>query len=63
MPRTQINVRLDEALIELLDKKRMALQPELGFIPTRSDVMRFALEEYLGTGKPTTEKPRRRGPK
>lgn len=39
--RTQINVRLSRDLIEQLDKKRMELQPELGKIPTRSDVMRL----------------------
>ncbi len=47
MERVQINVRLTSELIEALDKKRMAMQPSLGKIPTRSDVMRFALEEFL----------------
>lgn len=48
MAREQINVRLDDKTIEVLDKKRMELQPELKKIPTRSDVVRLALEKYLG---------------
>ena len=47
-PRAQINVRLSPELIEQLDRKRIELQPKLGKIPTRSDVMRLALEAYLG---------------
>ncbi len=47
-PRAQINVRLSLELIEQLDRKRIELQPVLGKIPTRSDVMRLALEAYLG---------------
>ncbi len=54
--RTQINVRLSQELIEQLDQKRIALQPELGMIPTRSDVMRYALEAYLNEGKPGKKK-------
>lgn len=45
--RMQINVRLDDELISLLDEKRIELQRELGTIPTRSDVVRIALEKYL----------------
>jgi len=51
MARTQINVRLDDELIMSLDKKRIELQPKLGKIPTRSDVMRYALEQFLGIKK------------
>jgi hypothetical protein len=45
--RIQINVRLDNELIGLLDEKRIEFQKELGTIPTRSDVVRIALEKYL----------------
>lgn len=45
--RIQINVRLDNELISLLDEKRIEFQKELGTIPTRSDVVRIALEKYL----------------
>ena len=48
--RIQINVRLDNEIIGLLDEKRIELQKELGRIPTRSDVVRIALEKYLRTG-------------
>jgi hypothetical protein len=40
-------VRLDAELVRLLDAKRAALQRELGTIPTRSDLVRLILEQYL----------------
>lgn len=33
--------------LPLIDQKRIELSHELGEIPTRSEVMRFALEVYL----------------
>ena len=45
--RPQVNVRLDPELIRLVDEKRIALQAEMGTIPTRSDVVRIALEHFL----------------
>jgi Arc/MetJ-type ribon-helix-helix transcriptional regulator len=45
--RIQINVRVDGELIRLLDEKRTELLPKFGSIPSRSDVVRFALEEFL----------------
>ena len=48
MAREQINVRVDNKTIEVIDKKRIKLQKELKKLPTRSDVVRLALEEYLG---------------
>ena len=48
MTRTQLNVRVSDALEKAIDEKRIALRAELGSIPTRSDVLRFALESYLG---------------
>ena len=45
--RPQVNVRLDDDMIRLVDAKRIALQREVGTIPTRSDVVRIALEKYL----------------
>jgi hypothetical protein len=53
--RIQINVRLDDELISLLDEKRVELQKELGTIPTRSDVVRLSLQKYL---KASTKKPK-----
>ncbi|GAA5172420.1 ribbon-helix-helix domain-containing protein [Viridibacterium curvum] len=47
MDRLQINVRLTPEQIEELDRKRIELQPTLGKIPTRSDVIRYALEIFL----------------
>ena len=45
--RIQVNVRVDEDLIRLLDEKRTELLTQMGAIPSRSEVVRIALEEYL----------------
>ena len=45
--RIQVNVRVDGDLIRLLDEKRTELLVNLGSIPSRSEVVRMALEEYL----------------
>ncbi|MCP5223097.1 MAG: ribbon-helix-helix protein, CopG family [Zoogloeaceae bacterium] len=47
MERQQINVRLSDALAEQIDRKRIAMQASLGRIPTRSEVLRLALEAFL----------------
>lgn len=46
--RVQVNVRISDRLADLLDAKRMELQKKLGKIPTRSQVVRMALDEFLG---------------
>lgn len=48
MSRTQLNVRVSEALEKAIDEKRIALREKMGTIPSRSDVLRLALEAYLG---------------
>jgi len=50
--RVQVNVRLAPEFVQLLDAKRIALQKEMGVIPTRSDVVRLALERYLKAPAP-----------
>jgi Arc/MetJ-type ribon-helix-helix transcriptional regulator len=45
--RAQLNVRVSDALGQAIDKKRIDLSAKLGTIPSRSDVVRFALEAYL----------------
>jgi Arc/MetJ-type ribon-helix-helix transcriptional regulator len=45
--RNQLNVRASDELAKLIDKKRVQLSTQLGVIPSRSDVVRFALESYL----------------
>lgn len=45
--RIQVNVRVDGDLIRLLDEKRTELLGKVGSIPSRSEVIRIALEEYL----------------
>lgn len=48
MTRTQLNVRVSDTLEKAIDEKRIELRATLGTIPTRSDVLRLALEAYLG---------------
>jgi len=48
MSRNQLNIRVSDELEELIDKKRIELASTLKIIPTRSDVVRYALEQYLG---------------
>ena len=48
MSRNQLNIRVSDELEELVDKKRIELASTMKIIPTRSDVVRYALEQYLG---------------
>ena len=47
----QLAVRIDDETIQLIDRKRMELARELGEIPSRSDVVRIALERFLASVK------------
>lgn len=44
----QLAVRVDDELIAAIERKRMDVAKESGLIPTRSDIVRMALEEFLG---------------
>jgi hypothetical protein len=48
MSRTQLNVRVSKELEQAIDERRVQLRAKLGVIPTRSDVLRLALEAFLG---------------
>ncbi len=48
MSRNQLNVRVTSDIEAIIDAKRIELAKSHGSIPTRSDVVRFALEAYLG---------------
>jgi len=61
MSRNQLNIRVSDELERLIDKKRIELASKMDVIPTRSDVVRYALEMYLSaplkdadTGRLTT---------
>jgi Arc/MetJ-type ribon-helix-helix transcriptional regulator len=60
MERNQINMRLSEQLSKLIDAKRIALSGDLGKIPSRSDVVRLALAQYLAVDLSVTEIDRRK---
>lgn len=59
MSRTQLNLRISEELEKAIDERRIALRETLGTIPTRSDVLRLALESYLGVALDGSETDRR----
>ena len=63
MERSQLNLRISEELGKLIDAKRIELAGSLGTIPSRSDVLRLALEQFLKTDLSSTEVDRRRGKK
>jgi hypothetical protein len=50
--RFQINVKITAEEMKLLDAKRVALQKTTGYIPSRSEVVRLALESFIFTKKP-----------
>lgn len=60
MERNQINMRLSEQLSKLIDAKRIALSEHMGKIPSRSDVVRLALAQYLEVDLSVTEVDRRK---
>jgi Arc/MetJ-type ribon-helix-helix transcriptional regulator len=59
MERNQINLRMSETLRKLIDGKRIELSTAMGTIPSRSDVLRFALELYFGQDLSKSEVDRR----
>jgi hypothetical protein len=42
-----LSVRLDEKMYSRFDAARMGLQPELGFIPTITDIIHMALHKFF----------------
>ena len=63
MGRQQINVRLSDELVAAIDEKRVKLRDALGGIPSRSDVVRMALESYLNDVGDTARAGANNGPK
>jgi len=59
MERNQLNLRMSETLRKLIDAKRIELSASLGTIPSRSDVLRLALEMYFGQDLSKSEVDRR----
>lgn len=59
MDRNQINLRLPPELAALVDAKRIELMESMGKIPTRSDVLRLALSQYLNVEMPQSRQGKR----
>jgi hypothetical protein len=57
---SQVNVRVDRDMEKALDAKRIELSEQVGYIPSRSEVIRLAIDAYLGVkpplAKPSTDK-------
>ena len=43
----QVNVRVPTEYAKQIDQKRIELQASLGHIPTRSEIVRLALDAFL----------------
>lgn len=56
MDRVQINVRIPEELAERLDAKRVELKKALGKIPSRSEVVRLAIDDFLKSSRDQTHR-------
>ena len=54
--RNQLNVRLSDDEVQRIDLRRIQLQAELGRIPTRSEILRLALDQFLATEKVVRKK-------
>lgn len=62
MERSQLNLRISDQLGKLIDAKRIELSAQMGTIPSRSDILRFALEMYLDIDLSDSEMDRRKSP-
>jgi len=60
MERSQLNLRISDLLGKSIDAKRIELSASMGKIPSRSDVLRYALEAYLNLDLSDSEADRRR---
>jgi hypothetical protein len=60
MERSQLNLRISDQLGKLIDAKRIELSAQMGTIPSRSEILRFALEMYLGLDLSDSEVDRRK---
>lgn len=43
----QLNIRVDRKLEVALDEKRIDFSKQLGYIPSRSEIVRMAIEQFL----------------
>ena len=60
MSRNQLNIRVSDELETAIDEKRIELMETMKVIPTRSDVVRYALESYLGISLAESDADRRK---
>jgi hypothetical protein len=49
-PKTnQLNIRVDRRLEKAIDAKRIEMAERIGYIPSRSEVVRLALDAFLAS--------------
>ena len=51
----QLNIRVDRKLEVALDEKRIDFSKKLGYIPSRSEVVRMAIEQFLDLNRPAEQ--------
>jgi hypothetical protein len=51
MEAMQINMRMNKELAARIDKKRIELASELQRIPTRTEVIKMALDQFFDNGE------------
>lgn len=47
----QLNIRVDRKLEVALDEKRIDFSKQLGYIPSRSEIVRMAIEQFLNINR------------
>lgn len=63
MESMQINMRMSKDLAARIDKKRIALSDNLQRIPSRTDVIKMALDCFLDDGGEVKDQPKLGKPK
>ena len=59
----QLNIRVDRKLEVALDEKRIDFSKQLGYIPSRSEIVRMAIEQFLNINRTADQPAAKKAPK
>ena len=59
----QLNIRVDRKLEVALDEKRIDFSKQLGYIPSRSEIVRMAIEQFLNINRTADQPAAKKTPK
>ena len=59
----QLNIRVDRKLEVALDEKRIDFSKQLGYIPSRSEIVRMAIEQFLNINRTADQPAAKKVPK